>query len=66
MTISASASGASNGGRCSSASPAMKNTMSPGSWVSSHHGSHASAIPISESVPAAMATLEAASTIGSS
>ena len=66
MTSSASASGASNGGRISSASPATKNTTSPGSCASSHHGSHASAMPTSDSVPAAMATLDAASTIGSS
>ena len=55
--ISESATGMSNGGRCSSASPAMKNTTSAGSCQSSHHGCQASTMPGSDSVPAAIATL---------
>ena len=64
--ISESATGMSNGGRCSSASPATKNTTAPGSCQSSHHGSHASTMPGSDRVPAAIATEAAASTNGSS
>src|SRR3954453_17546171 len=64
--ISASATGMSNGGRCSSASPATKNTASAGSCHSSHHGSHAATMPASDTVPAAIATETAASTSGSS
>ena len=64
--ISESATGMSNGGRCSSASPATKNTTAPGSCQSSHHGSHASTMPGSDSVPAAIATDAAASMNGSS
>ena len=44
----------------------MKNTTNPGNCVSSHHGDQASAMPTSDRVPAAIATLAAASTIGSS
>src|SRR5918996_1254640 len=64
--ISESATGMSNGGRCSSASPAMKNTAAPIACQASHHGCQASTIPGSESVPAAMATDAAVSTKGSS
>src|SRR3954451_1578694 len=63
---SESATGMSNGGRCSSASPAMKNTSSPGSCQSNHQGFQAAAIPLRLSVPAATATLAADSTNGSS
>src|SRR3712207_2690629 len=56
----------SNGGRCSSASPAVKNTNSAGACQSSHHGFQASTMPTSDSVPAAIATDDAASTNGSS
>src|SRR5262245_11513969 len=56
----------SNGGRCNSASPATKNTTMPGNCHNSHHGSHASTMPGSDRVPAAIATLEAARTNGSS
>src|SRR4051812_21688408 len=56
----------SNGGRCSSASPATTNTSAAGACQSSHQGRQASPMPTSESVPAAMAALLAASTSGSS
>src|ERR671932_1771589 len=56
----------SNGGRCSSARPATTNTSAAGACQISHHGRHASAMPTSDRVPAAMATLLAASTSGSS
>ncbi len=64
--ISASATGMSNGGRCSSASPATKKTNSPGSCHSSHHGVQESAITARETEPAAIAAEAAASTNGSS
>src|SRR5688572_8281577 len=64
--ISESATGMSNGGRLSSASAAVKNTMMPGPRTTSHHHSHASAMPVSDIVPASMTTLEAQSTSGSS
>src|SRR5690606_39542998 len=66
MMISDSAIGMSNGGRRSSASPATKNTTPPMACHGSHHHCHASTMPGSDSVPAAIATEEAASTSGSS
>src|SRR3954447_10224134 len=65
-TSSESAIGMSNGGRWSSARPATSSTKAAGACHSNHHGRHASAIPTSDSVPAAIATLLAASTSGSS
>ena len=56
----------SNGGRRISASPATKKTSIAGSCHSSHHGCQASTMPVRDSVPAAIATLAAASTNGSS
>src|SRR5215212_5499921 len=56
----------SNGGRCSSARPATTNTSAAGACQITHQGRQASAMPTSERVPAAMATLLAASTRGSS
>src|SRR3954454_23424348 len=56
----------SNGGLCSSARPAVKNTRPPTTCQASHHGCHASTMPLNDSVPAAIATDAAASTNGSS
>src|SRR4051812_35312054 len=66
MMISDSAIGMSNGGRRSSASPATKKTTPPMNCQGSHHHCHASTMPVIDSVPAAIATEEAASTSGSS
>src|SRR5919198_677194 len=65
-TSSESATGMSNGGRRSSASPATKNTAAPIACQGSHHHRHASTMPGSDSVPAAIAADEAANTMGSS
>src|SRR6266511_110435 len=56
----------SNGGRRISASPAVKKTNIAGSCQSSHQGCQALTMPGRDNVPAAMATLAAASTNGSS
>src|SRR5690606_22363052 len=63
---SESATGMSNGGRRSSARPATKNTTPPTACHGSHHQRHSSTTPVSDSVPAAIATDDAANTIGSS
>ncbi len=65
-TISESATGASNGVRCSSATLAARKTKAAGACQASHHQDHSWTIPVRERVPAAMATLAAASTSGSS
>ena len=44
----------------------MKNTTAPTPWYGSHHQCHECAMPLSDNVPAAIATLAAASTSGSS
>ncbi|KOV98166.1 hypothetical protein ADL02_06625 [Streptomyces sp. NRRL WC-3723] len=64
--ISESATGMSNGGRCSSASPATKKTIAPTICQGSHHQWKACTMPGRETVPAAIATEAAASSIGSS
>ena len=64
--ISESATGMSKGGRWSSARPATKKTRAPTICQGSHHHSKASRMPGSETVPAAMATEAAVSSIGSS
>ena len=56
----------SNGGRVISATPPTTKQTSAGSCQMSHQGSQASPMPVSDRVPAAIATLLAASTIGSS
>ncbi len=56
----------SNGGRRISATPATKKITSAGACQISHHGCQACTIPGRLSVPAAIATLAAASTSGSS
>ena len=66
MTSSASATGMSNGGRCSSATAATRKTTAPGSCHSIHHGDQRSVSVSSDSEPPARAIDATASTIGSS
>src|SRR5690606_15587524 len=65
-TTSESAIGASKGVRCSSATLAARKTKAAGACHSSHHQDHSWTMPVSDRVPAAIATLAAAITSGSS